>query len=215
MPRAADKFWDRLTWTSEFVKNRDWAQGAMNRTLLDHLAPEAGDSVLDLGCGAGPNFPVLREAVGPTGSVLGIDLSPRMLQRAQHVIEARHWENVEVRRADLTHYDLGQQCFDRAVANFSISAARDVPAVLSNVHGALRPGGKLFVADMRLVPRGWATPLIHLARGLYRNVGGWTGTEVLDALTTTFDTVDLAPPRADRSWHHGGWPPVFTALATR
>ena len=212
MPLNRARLWDRLSWTSDIVQNRDYAQGAMNKVIVENLDLRPGHAVVDVGCGAGPNFPALREAIGPSGSVLGIDLSPRMLQRAQQLVDTKGWDNVETVRADLTSHDLGEQLFDRAIGNFSISATSDVPATLTSVHRALRPGGKLFVADLRLVPTGWSAPLLHLFRGVYRTFGGWTGVEVLDALGSTFDTVEVV---GARHHHPGGWPPVFTAVATR
>jgi SAM-dependent methyltransferase len=61
----------------------------------------AGDTVVDMGTGTGANLPLLRDAVGETGSVIGIDASPKMLQRARIRIANQGWENVSVLQGDI------------------------------------------------------------------------------------------------------------------
>lgn len=63
------------------------------------LAP--GDTVVDMGTGTGANLRFLREAVGPDGRVIGIDISPRMLRRARHLVDAEGWENVTLVEGDI------------------------------------------------------------------------------------------------------------------
>jgi SAM-dependent methyltransferase len=64
------------------------------------LAP--GDTVVEFGCGPGVNLPVLREAVGPEGRVVGVDITPEMLGRARALVARRGWENVHLVRGDAT-----------------------------------------------------------------------------------------------------------------
>jgi tRNA A58 N-methylase Trm61 len=64
-----------------------------------NLAP--GDTVIDMGTGTGANLPLLRDAVGPTGTVLGLDASPKMLNRARVRVREQEWENVDVLKGDI------------------------------------------------------------------------------------------------------------------
>lgn len=64
------------------------------------LAP--GDTVVEFGCGPGVNLPVLREAVGPEGRVVGVDITREMLERARVLVARRGWENVHLVRGDAT-----------------------------------------------------------------------------------------------------------------
>ena len=64
------------------------------------LAP--GDTVVEFGCGPGVNLPALRETVGPTGRVVGVDITGPMLRRARALVERRGWENVHLVRGDAT-----------------------------------------------------------------------------------------------------------------
>src|ERR1700683_3705730 len=63
-----------------------------------------GDSVLEIGCGTGRNFPYLREAVGPEGNIYGVDISPGMLRQARQLCDANDWRNIELRECDAADY---------------------------------------------------------------------------------------------------------------
>jgi SAM-dependent methyltransferase len=154
-----------------------------------HLRP--GDAVLDIGCGAGSFFPGLREAVGPDGRVVGIDNSPGMLRRARNLVAAKGWDNVTVLAADAGRDRLGDNDFDAAVAVSSLSATADVRAAASNAFAALRPGGRLFVFDIRLVPTSGARLLVRALHLMYRALAGATGEDVLAELRLTFGSVEV------------------------
>ena len=72
------------------------------RRATETLDLSRGDTVVEMGCGTGANFPYLRERVGPEGQVVGIDLVPAMLGEAQRRIDRAGWENVHVVRGDGT-----------------------------------------------------------------------------------------------------------------
>lgn len=171
--------------------------------MLQHLDLRSGETVLDVGCGAGQHFAALRMAVGAKGRVVGVDYSPSMVEQARKLAERQGWDNVEVRRGDASQPafeqpDLARHDVDAAIATFAISAMPDVRAVLRNVRDALRPRGRFFVIDLRLVPRGPAGIVVRLLGLCYRLVAGWTGQDVLTALQETFDTVEII--RDGRSW---------------
>jgi ubiquinone/menaquinone biosynthesis C-methylase UbiE len=142
---------------------------------------------------------------------------PGMLARAQRRIARHGWENVAIRRADFTRTEREAGRFDAAAAVFSLSAMPDVPAALATAHAALRPGGRLFVIDMRLVPAGWSTPLIWLSQGLYRGLAGWSGVDVLDTARGIFPVVTLPDPpgRPGGGQPTAGWPPLTMFVATK
>ena len=76
--------------------------GGVRRGCVDALDLAAGDTVVEFGCGPGINLPVLREAVGPTGRVVGVDITGPMLRRARGLVARRGWENVSLVRGDAT-----------------------------------------------------------------------------------------------------------------
>lgn len=81
--------------------------GRLRREAVAALELDAGDTVLDLGCGTGANLPYLREAVGPTGTVVGVDLTRGMLDRAQRLVDASGWGNVHVVQGDARRPPVG------------------------------------------------------------------------------------------------------------
>ncbi|OYR40653.1 class I SAM-dependent methyltransferase [Halorubrum sp. Hd13] len=91
---------------------------------------DPGDTVVEFGCGPGVNVPALREAVGPTGRVVGVDITGAMLGRARGLAERRGWENVEFVRGDAT--DPPVRSADAVLATFVTSLFPDPYAVVSD-----------------------------------------------------------------------------------
>lgn len=202
----------RSRWIWDLLSSRSAAVDRMNepvrRLAIEHLDLKAGERVLDLGCGTGPNFAPLREAVGLEGRVAGIDFSPKMAQRARERIREHGWDNVEVMCADAARIEIEPGSYDAAIATFTLSAITDVGAAVANVCAALRPGGRFFVCDLRLVPGGRAAIGIWLLGVVYKLIAGWSGRDVLAQLQATFPSVDLVLPLRP-------WPPVVLAVARK
>lgn len=167
------------------------AGGRLWEMARSHLALSAGERVLDIGCGTGTMLAALRREVGAAGRVVGVDNSPRMADRSRRRVRAHGWSNVEVRWADASRVPHGDAEFDAALASTSISAMPDVATAVRLAHDALRPGGRLFVFDMRLVGD---APRTRIARGIYRATAGFTGADVLTELRHTFGAVELLVP---------------------
>jgi SAM-dependent methyltransferase len=74
--------------------------GSLRARAVDSLDLDPGDTVVDLGCGTGANLRHLREAVGPTGTVVGVDLTPGMLSQARERVDRAGWENVHLVQGD-------------------------------------------------------------------------------------------------------------------
>jgi SAM-dependent methyltransferase len=104
--------------------------GGVRTGCVDALALDPGDTVVEFGCGPGVNVPALREAVGPTGRVVGVDITGAMLDRARGLTERRGWENVEFVRGDAT--DPPVRSADAVLATFVTSLFPDPYAVVSD-----------------------------------------------------------------------------------
>jgi demethylmenaquinone methyltransferase/2-methoxy-6-polyprenyl-1,4-benzoquinol methylase len=179
--------WEFLSSRWGFVE-RDTV--GVRREAVDLLDLSPGDRVLDLGCGPGVNFEALREAVGPEGLVVGVDLARGMVERARERVETRGWENVEVVQADATRLSY-RRPFDGALATTAVSAMPDVRGVVERVHDALVPGARFALYEIRLVPSGPARVLNPLVERFYRAFGNWnTEEDVLTELRRTFDSVE-------------------------
>lgn len=115
--------------------------------LLDACAPRPGERVLDVGCGAGASSFALAEAVGPSGRVLGVDLSAPLLRRAEERRRALGARAVRFEMADAQDHPFEAGAFDLAASRFGLMFFADPVAGFRNVAAALRPGGRLaFVA---------------------------------------------------------------------
>ncbi|RRJ31192.1 methyltransferase domain-containing protein [Halocatena pleomorpha] len=78
------------------------APTAWRARAVDALELSRGDTVVEVGCGTGANLPLLRERVGASGRVVGVDLTPAMLQRARRRVDRAGWDNVTLLRGDAT-----------------------------------------------------------------------------------------------------------------
>jgi phosphatidylethanolamine/phosphatidyl-N-methylethanolamine N-methyltransferase len=132
------------------------------RLALD-LKP--GDRVLDLACGTGLNLPHLRELVGDHGQVVGVDLTPAMLDIARKMIKAKSWKNVEVREADAADLPFPDASFDAVIISFALTIIPESVKAIEEVQRVLIPGGRFVALEMRAgmhsIPA-WVQPLPHI-----------------------------------------------------
>jgi ubiquinone/menaquinone biosynthesis C-methylase UbiE len=123
----------------------------LRRKAVARLGLSRGDSVLDIGCGTGRNFPYLRDAVGPEGHVYGVDISPGMLERASDLCAANGWRNVSLSERDAVDYRASAP-LDGVLFSLSYNTMPHHRAVLRQAWEQLRPGGHLVIMDAKLPP---------------------------------------------------------------
>lgn len=130
--------------------------------LVEMLDLSPGDTVVEMGCGTGANFPYLRRAVGPAGEVVGIDLVPAMLGGARERIVRRGWQNVHVCRGDATRPPLERA--DAVVSTFVVGMLADPSAAVETWLELLAPGGRLALMTAGRSDRTLAAPVNMLFR---------------------------------------------------
>jgi ubiquinone/menaquinone biosynthesis C-methylase UbiE len=125
--------------------------GKFREKAVATLELKPGDRVLEIGCGTGRNLCALREAVGDTGHVYGVDLSAGMLSRAHKLVADHQWRNVTLVHRDAVDYEAPEP-LDGVLFSFSYNTMPHHLAVLNRAVGQLRPGGRVCVMDAKLPP---------------------------------------------------------------
>jgi SAM-dependent methyltransferase len=123
------------------------------KLVYEALDAQAGESVVDVGCGPGFYTRELLDQVGPGGSVTGVDQSPQMLAVARRRTEG--FDNVRFEKGDATALPVESGAFDRALSVQVLEYVRDIAAALSELHRALRPGGRVVIWDVDWATLSW------------------------------------------------------------
>lgn len=130
-------------------------------------ALQPGQTVLDLGAGGGIDCFLAAQRVGPTGRVIGVDMTPEMVEKARRNKAKIGADNVDFRLGEIEHMPVADESVDVIISNCVINLSPDKPQVFREAYRVLRPGGKLAVADM--VTQG------HLPDEIRDSVNAWIG----------------------------------------
>jgi ubiquinone/menaquinone biosynthesis C-methylase UbiE len=126
-----------------------WIPTGLRRSAVAALDLGSGDRVLEIGCGTGRNLRFLRDAVGPTGKVYGVDLSAGMLDKARELRERNNWSNVTLTRGDALVYS-APELLDGVLFSLSYNTMPHHRSVLLHALSQLRPGGRIVIMDAKL-----------------------------------------------------------------
>ncbi len=131
---------------------------AYRKMAVDALDLRRGDTVIEVCCGTGLNFPLLQQKVGQEGRIIGVDISDAMLEGAARRVARQRWKNVELIRQDAGTYTFPGR-IDGAISTFALTFLPEYETVIRRAHYSLDAGKKFSLLDFKLPD----SPLRYLA----------------------------------------------------
>src|SRR6266702_5779778 len=135
--------------TSRLYPAPGYPQRTQRLRAVQALGLRTGDTVIDMACGTGLNFPLLERVVGPDGRIVGVDLTDAMLARAQDRIETNSWSNISLVQADAADFDFPTEV-DAILSTYALSQVPECAEVIAHGAAALSEGGRWVVLDLKV-----------------------------------------------------------------
>lgn len=205
----ADAFYSR--WARLYDLVARWTPGIrhVRQQAVDHLDPAVGETMIDMGCGTGPNFRPLRDRVGAAGTIVGVDVAGGALARAAGTIDRAGWANVHVIRADATCPPVASA--DAVIAGFVLGMFEDPASAVDDWCDLVGPGGRVALLHFAPRERGDAPLGNLLLRGIIlastpgrRQLGGDAMALLKRRVAAGHDALDSRSRDIERSTHWGG-----------
>jgi len=160
------RIYDAQDWVTFLGRHR-----AIREHATKSLQLRPGDRALEIACGTGRNFSHILNAIGHQGTLLGVDVTPEMLESARTLCTTNGW-NVDLILGDIIDVEIPESAFDGILCVLGMSAMPDHRPVLDRCKELLRPGGILSVCDACLFP-GRLGVLNPLVRRVYVRSAAW------------------------------------------
>jgi ubiquinone/menaquinone biosynthesis C-methylase UbiE len=143
--------------------------GRYRRLVIEALEPQPGDTIIEIGCGTGMNFPLLEKKIGAEGKIIGIDISEAMLDRAKKRIDTAGWQNVELIHSSAADYTFPDGV-DGIIAVGVLTYEPDYDKVIERGAAALASGKRWVIFDYKM-PTGWFRRIVPLFIWVFRSFG--------------------------------------------
>ena len=151
-----------------------YPQRVHRRRAVQALRLRPGDSVVEIACGTGLNFPLIEQKIGPEGRIVGVDLTDAMLAQAQHRIESNGWSNISLVQADAAEFEFPTGV-DAILATYAHSLMPECRRVIARGAAALSADGRWVVLDLKVpdnTPR-WLAEVGIATVGRFGSLDEW------------------------------------------
>jgi len=142
---------------------------AYRKIGAEALSLKKGDTVVEIGCGTGLNFSLLSKEVGSNGNIIGVDLTPEMLEEADKRIKRNGWKNVKLVQSDAAVYPFPEH-IDGILSTFAITLIPEYDEIIQKGAAALSPNARFVIVDFKKPDR-WPMWMIKLFVTLTRPFG--------------------------------------------
>jgi demethylmenaquinone methyltransferase/2-methoxy-6-polyprenyl-1,4-benzoquinol methylase len=188
-----------------------YPQRAQRLRAVQALGLRPGDSVIDLACGTGANFPLIEQVIGPGGRIVGVDLTDAMLAHARDRIQANGWSNISLVQADAADFDFGAGV-DAILSTYALSQVPECAAVIAHGAAALSGGGRWVVLDLKVPGStpGWLARLGTAVVRPFAAIDEWITRRPWEAIRAA-----MQEELADVSWTELCFGTAFLAAGSR
>lgn len=131
----------------EVFSSLGFSLSAWRNEAVSELNLQKGDTVVDLGCGTGLNFSLIQNKIGPTGRLLGVDLSAEMLHEARVHAEQQGWQNVDLVQADISEFELPERV-NAVLSTFVFILVPRAGEAVTRICRSLEAGARFVMLDM-------------------------------------------------------------------
>jgi ubiquinone/menaquinone biosynthesis C-methylase UbiE len=197
--------------TSRLYPAPGYPQRTQRIQAVRALRLHPGDTVVDMACGTGLNFPLLEKVIGPGGRIVGVDLTDAMLARAQDRVEANGWSNVSLVQADAAGFDFAAGV-NAILSTYAMTQVPECAEVIAHGARALAGGGRWVVLDLKIPgdTPGWLAQLGTAVVRPFASIDEWIMRRPWEAIQAA-----MREELADLSWTELFFGTAFLAAGSR
>jgi demethylmenaquinone methyltransferase/2-methoxy-6-polyprenyl-1,4-benzoquinol methylase len=197
--------------TSRLYPAPGYPQRTQRLRAVHALGLRPGDTVIDVACGTGLNFPLLEKVVGPGGRIVGVDLTDAMLAQAQDRIKTNGWSNVSLVQADAADFDFPTG-IKAILSTYAMTQVPECAAVIAHGAAALSGDGRWVVLDLKVPDStpGWLAQLGTAIVRPFAAIDEWVMRRPWEAIRAA-----MQEELADLSWTELFFGTAFLAAGSR